>query len=632
MTRNTPDRFSEIADALAIEGDDELETLLEASKADPEPGFDMEVYDDFQRPLGLIGPGKWMDHADRETRLPPMCPVIPLGKAGETYFLLNVMGQIETLKSSSSGKGPIGSIFAGRSRYLEWAWPRFGKARKGEPPPVTGWEADDARQALMDACAYVGPFQDEGTVRGRGAWTDHDGRLIYHAGDRVLFRGKNMAPGRLGDWVFPSRPRLPRPWPQPVEGGSQGPADELLEILNTWNWRRPDIDARLLLGWACMAMISGALAWRPAVFITGEKGSGKSTLMEVLTWILGKALHKSVNTTGPAIYQKLGHDCTPIAVDELESQADNNMQRVVQIIELIRTASSGGTINRGSSEGISREYQCKSAFLCSSINIPPMRGQDQSRFAILQLQPFPELAPGEQPVDPSFDADAVLAAGRQLLRRMVDGWSRWPATLKAFRHELMRAGHDARGADQFGGLLAAEHIGRSDEPPTAAELAFWAGALKPTTLAETAHKTEDWRDCLHHLMDVAPEALKHRKGGANTIGGVLNLFRTKDTELDAEEACAQVGLALSWGKGEAKTWENARLFIPGSHPEVRKLYAGTTWAGLAGATGVWANTLQRAPGDLVSPGVCGKGLDRKRWGLFVRLAAAFPALEGDEEA
>jgi hypothetical protein len=45
---------------------------------------------------------------------------------------------------------------------------------------------------------------------------------------------------------------------------------------------------------------------------------------------------------------------------------------------------------------------------------------------------------------------------------------------------------------------------------------------------------------------------------------------------------------------------------------------------VAGATGVWANTLQRAPAEIVQPGVCGKGLDKKRWGIFIRLAAAFP--------
>lgn len=631
--RKDPLAGDPIGQALAADGD-ELPSVRQQSMVDPMPGDPLEVVDGRGRLLADIDPGKWMDMADYETGLPPMCPVTPLGRAGGTYYFLNVDGEIEELKSSSSGKGPIGSIFAGRSRYLEWAWPRFGKAGKGMSPPVVGWDADDARQALMDACAFIGVFDDADRVRGRGAWTDQDGSLIYHAGDRVLFRGRWLSPGRHGDWVFPARPALPRPWPTTVDGGSEGPADELLEHIQTWNWRRRGIDERLLLGWVCMALVSGAMDWRAAVFITGEKGSGKSTLQALLAAVVGRALIKSVNTTGPALYQRLKHDSTPVAVDELEAQAEGNMRRVDEIIQLIRTASSGGTINRGSSEGVSREYQCRSAFLCSSINIPPMRGQDKSRFAIVALQPFPQLEDGAEPKDPDFDMQGMEVLGRQLLRRMIDGWPRWPATLRAFRHALMRAGHDPRGADQFGALLAAEHIARSDAPPDEAVLDRWAEALAPTNLAETASKIEDWRECLRHMLDVSPEALKHRTGTHNSIGGILGSYRRnpgdQGTE-DLERACAAVGLAMSWPKREPRTWDNARLFIPGSHPEVRKLFAGTTWQGLSGAVGVWASTLGRAPPEVAWDGTCGKGLDKKRWGIFVRLAAAFPESDDTDD-
>ncbi len=80
-----------------------------------------------------------------------------------------------------------------------------------------------------------------------------------------------------------------------------------------------------------------------------------------------------------------------------------------------------------------------------------------------------------------------------------------------------------------------------------------------------------------------------------------------------------------------KSWENAELFIPCSHPETRKLFAGTTWQGLAGATGVWFTTLQRAPAGIARVGKCGKGLDKKRHGIYINLAAAFPGGDADEE-
>lgn len=634
MTRKTPDPFDEIGQALAIEAE-EMESLREQSKLDPECGFAMDIRDASGRILAKgVEPGAWLEYADPLTGLPPMCPIVPLGKSEDCYFFLNTMGAIEVLKANSSGKGPIGSLFAGRSRWLEWAFPRYGKAPRGGHAPVVGWEADDARQALQDACAYLGTFDDTDLVRGRGAWRDVDGGLIYHAGDRILFRGKWLPPGRHGGWVFPGRPPLPRPHPDRVEG-AYGPGHRLLEIYETWNWRRKDIDPRLLLGFTCMSMLSGALAWRAACYVTGERGSGKSTLQAVLGEVLGRALHKSVNTSGPGIYQKLRHDCTPVWVDELEAQSENNMRKVVEIIELIRTASSGGSINRGSSEGIAREYQCRSPFIASSINIPPMRGQDQSRFAVLQLQPFPDLPEGQEPQDLVWEEAELHKIGRQLLRRMIDGWKRWPMVLKVFRHALIKVGHDPRGADQFGVLLAAEHIATRDDEPDQATLDFWSDALRPQNMAETANKTEDWRECLHHMLDVVPETMKHRNGNSNSIGGLLAAWRKGLADLgvdEVEKVCSSVGLAMSWPKGADRDWRNARLFVPGSHPEVRKLFAGTTWQGLAGATGVWATTLQRAPDGVVETGVCGRGLDKKRWGVFVRLAAAFPDEEEQRRA
>lgn len=639
MTRKRPPADPAELDPLAgaLMSDDEAsESLREVARRDPVPGAPLTVRDAWGREIEEVEPGAWRAAglADPETGLPPNCPVVPLGKSEDQYFFLNTLGGIESIKSTSSGKGPIGSIFAGREGYLEWAWPRW-RIVKGAKVGVAGWEADDARQALYAGCAYVGVFDDADRVRGRGAWRDVDGSLIYHAGNRVLFRGRWLPPGRHGDWVFPARPPMPRPAPKVPPGGAYGPATDLLDLLESWTWRRPTTDPRLLLGWLAMSMLSGALDWRAAVYITGERGSGKSSLQDVLGHVLGRALFKSVNTSGPGIYQKLRHDCTPVWIDELEAQSETNINKVVAIVELIRTASSGGTINRGSQDGASREYQCRSPFICSSINIPPMRQQDTSRFCVLQLQPFPDLPEGEEPRDLAFDAGSLERIGRELLARMIAGWPRWPVVLKAFRHALIKAGHDPRGADQFGALIAAEHLARSDTEPTAAELDFWARELAPAVRSETTSRMEDWRECLQHLLDVTPEHLKHRTGTHTSLGAVLfyELKRPQGAVDDAIKAVAGCGLALSWPKGEAETWENARLFIPQSHPEVRKLFTGTSWAGLGGATGVWHTTLQRAPSDVAYAGACAKGLDKKRWGTFVRLAAAFPdAPEGDQEA
>lgn len=623
------DPFDAIGAALApaepaTSDDWQMMDLRERSRLDPLPDTPLEVNGED------VEPGAWGGLADKWTGLPPLCPVVPLGRTKGMSHFLDAMGDLAELKDSSSGKGPIGGLFAGRSRYLEWAWPRFSKPSKANPRGrVVGWEADNARQALVDACAFSGAY-DPDLMHGRGAWRDDRGGLTYHAGDRVFVNGAWKTPGRHEGWVYPTRPRIGAPWPMEVTDGRYGPFEQLKDVLETWTWRRKTVDPHLLAGWACMAMIAGALDWRAMVFITAEKGSGKSTLLTLLKFVFGRGLLKTGNTTGAYLYQKLAHDCIPVVIDELEAQPSNGGASAQKVIELIRMASSGDKVGRGSSEGLAKEFECRSAFVCTSINIPAMRGQDQSRFAILNLDQF-----AEAEADPKIPWDTMEKIGRQLLRRMLDGFPRYQATLVTFKEALIKqGGHDARGAEQFGALLAAAHIAEHDAAPTPAQLSHWAGLLKASQMSETANKTEDWRECLNHLCDVIPEGLKNKSHKLPTLGMRLAAFR-KDCQSgppldELRDICTMMGLGLSFPKGVLPTWDNARLFIPGSHPETRKQFVGTTWEGVAGATGVWATTLQRAPQDMIWTGASGAGLDKKRWGLFVQLATAFPDMDEDE--
>ncbi len=599
-------------------GDWQLMDLRERGRLDPLQGSPLRIPD-----VGEVEPGEWQAQglADRWTGLPPLCPIVPLGRDADASVVLNAMGDVHRLKDSSSGKGPIGGAFAGRSRYLEWAWPRRDK--KGR---VAGWEADDARQAIVDACAYMGPY-DPDRLHGRGAWQDDAHQLVYHAGDRVYVEGVWREPGRHGSWIYPARPRMGAPWPTPIEGGRHGPVELLREVFETWNWRRKQIDPHLLVGWACMAMIGGALSWRSMVFVTAEYGSGKSTLLELLRQLFGHGLLKTGNTTGAYLYQKLGHDSIPVVIDELEAKPANDPASPQKVIELIRMASSGDKIGRGSSDGVAKEFECRSAFICTSINIPTLRQQDMSRFAILNLDRFAEAT-----ADPAIPWKLIGDTGRQLLRRMIDGWPRWHRTLLAFKRALIDHGrHDARGAEQFGALLAAAHIAEHDHDPTAEELETWAVRLKAADLGETANKTDDWRECLMHLCDVTPEALRNKANAYPTLGSRIAAFRHKpNTFGDLKAICTMMGLTVSVPKGDLPTWENTRLFIPCNHPETRKNFAGTSWEGAPGAVGVWHMTLQRAPRAMIWRDVCGAGLDKKRNGVFVQLAAAFPDV-GEEE-
>jgi ABC-type multidrug transport system fused ATPase/permease subunit len=58
----------------------------------------------------------------------------------------------------------------------------------------------------------------------------------------------------------------------------------LLQALQSWNWDRGELDARLALGWLMTALVGGALEQRPVVYVVGTEGAGKSTLQKLLRW------------------------------------------------------------------------------------------------------------------------------------------------------------------------------------------------------------------------------------------------------------------------------------------------------------------------------------------------------------
>src|SRR5690606_4474591 len=140
--------------------------------------------------------------------------------------------------------------------------------------------------------------------------------------------------------------------------------------------------------WIVMAMLAGAMPWRPTVFITGDKSTGKSTFQEVLQDVLDEMLVHAADTTAAGIYHHVGMDAVPVAIDELESEADTRKQK--NIINLARVASSGALMLRGSSGGVGLSFQARSAFIFSSINRPPLEPQDLSRLCLLMLHKLPD--------------------------------------------------------------------------------------------------------------------------------------------------------------------------------------------------------------------------------------------------
>ncbi len=527
-------------------------------------------------------------------RLPEGCPVIPLGVRGEVCFYLDALRQLREVKDKDHSRLRIQNLYGSYSDLLIDFYPRFND--KGEP--TGGWKPEEAAAQLMASAADMGVWSPFDKVREAGSWLGPDGQLVLHCGDRIMIaptagggRGRWVDPGLLDGLVYPAAPPTQRPADKPQADGRDGPAWELLQMLKSWNWRRGETDAMLLLGWIGAAMLGGALKWRPLAWITGGKHTGKSTLQDLVKAVLGEnGLVNSGDATPAGVWQALGYSSVPVTLDEAESEEDN--RRINAMVKLARNAASGALVIRGGADHTGATFQARCCFLFSSILLPPLLGQDRSRMAILELGKLGSTNP------PKVTPARLDLMGRALRRRLLDGWQRWPQTLEAYRQALADHGHVGRGADVFGTLMACADLMLWDHLRGEAYVGAWGAKLAAADLAELEGDVADEHHCLQHLLTYTVDL--YREGRRRTMGDwVLEAAQEASYDVDNDQALKANQALQSYGVKVTHHEGQRYLAVANSHTGLGQVFAQTHWAGRSGTMGVWVQALRRLPGVVV---------------------------------
>lgn len=551
---------------------------------------------------GAVRPGASLEHVARP--LPDGCPVKPLGMlAGAkmpTAVFLSGAGQVVEMTGQQMSQGNLEALFTPYNHFLHRHWTRFNKEMNPD-----GFRAERVRTDLLFACGGKDAWSDQERLRGTGAWRGRDGTLILHLGDRVHLAGRDMPYGELDGFVYPKGAPLRGPVLGAQPDGDDGPAAELLGHLRTWNWRHP-IGPRIALGWICSALIGGALRWRPTIWATGDRGSGKSFMVKMIDGIIGtNGTFKTDNTTAAAIRQGLNHRVIPVLLDELEAE-EGNAQRIGQIMELLRQSSSGGRAHRGTSGHQAIEFELRSPMMAASILVPPLKSSDRSRIALLELLKRPPGAKGlhREPDDPYWPQ-----LGARLLRRMIDGWPRFSERLATWRQELIaHLGLDERGGDQYGTLLACADLALHNLPPDPDTLREVVGrrdrddkdSLVPLVTEASADDVPDWRRCLDHLLTYLADFRRAGDHGREpaTLGHIVaraaNRIRSDDPDA-AQAVLANYGLRVIIERGRDSEAGEEWLAVANGHQQLARAFQGTIWAGQSGTSGGWRQALLRVP-------------------------------------
>ena len=526
---------------------------------------------------------------DWGTGLPENCPVQPLGITGDLHFYLDCLGQMRPIKAKDHTKNILQSMFSGQMDFIFRAWPRFDK----DGFVVAGqWKAEIATNQLMECGGKKGVWNPAEKVRGRGAWKDADGELIMHFGGQIMSRGDMFRPGVIDGMVYPAEENLPvpvKPTKENVAVASKY-AGELLLLLQSWRWRRPDIDSILMLGWLAAGKLGGALDWRPLIWVTGGSNTGKSTLQEVVKSYLNGGMIWVTDSTQAYVQQRVGHSSLPVLLDEMESEEDNRKNNAM--VKLARQACSGGRIGRGGADHRPVDFTVQSPFMFSSILIPPLLSQDRSRIAVLELQEFNTKTNFK--VDHKFLREAGIVA----MTRLIAMWDKVPKFIEVHKDELAKVGHTARGCDQYGALLGLADLMMNDEPnPDLAKK--WAAQVNAVAMAEDSDDVPDQLRCLNHLLTHHAD---HYKSGINVAlsqvvaDAVRNYTGLED---DSKDNCYRV--LASYGMRVYMHEGALMLAVANSNTGLVKIFSNTQWAARSGAGGGWPQALKRLEGAAKGP-------------------------------
>lgn len=551
------------------------------------------------------------DPRDPDTGRPSLldegCVVVPLGKLQDTCYYLDANRQLVELKARDHGRLAMMGMFGARPDQLYSFWPRKRQTKAGDWE-VTGWRPEEAAEALMAECAALGIWEPFTKLRGSGAWLAEDGGLVLHCGDQVLCNGRWHQPGTIGGHVYPAGPAMPRPDMSYGESEITKNIDQLHQLLKTWNWRRPDIDVRLLIGWIGAALLGGALRYRPLVWITGDRGTGKTVLHEVLKAIFAEALLSVSDATSAGVWQKLGMSSHPVALDEMEAEEDNRRQQ--NVIKLARQAATGGVVLRGGQDHQGTEFTARACFLFSSILLPPLLGQDRSRLAILDLNPF-----GADAKAPIIDLPWFGKLGRLIRARLVANWPRMQQTLHVYHMALHQMGFDGRGADQFGTLLACADmlLAPGLDVPEASAIEPYLEWMKDLHVEREGEEARDQERCAQHLISSPLDTggrdrrlvMQWINQARGTSPDQLQLPAANDAGMWNEQKADMERATLILGQYGLKLWIDPHndhqeyLAVANAHQGLQTIFAGTHWSARSGAAGVWVQALRRIPGARV---------------------------------
>lgn len=519
-------------------------------------------------------------------------PVVCLGREGSQYVLYSTAyRRIERLTAEKLNLPNLRAI-APRAHWEKWLFPE----RVAAGDEVKRGELVEAIQERILADCGAKMF-DASCVRGRGVWPDTAGGWVYNAGATCWWipadggKVEQVDNARDGH-VYSAGVALPFPADTPL---SDEESRELVELMRARSWVLPGA-GDIMAGWMVAALLAGVMPICPHVWINAPAGTGKTYLKNDLVAVLGglSVQVEGAATTEAAIRQRLSGAALPFLADEVE-QGDNETagRNISKWLDLMRSASYGGNIDKGGTDGTARAYPMKCSFALFSIANCISRDADSSRCLVLHLRR------GDKAVREVWTRQETGRAlvqtpgfhGR-LMARLLGCLPVLLENLSALRKQLGQVeGVDARRAELFAVLLSCRHALVNRERISQDAMQEAAGLM--LAYGEQEEKESDFSRCLAVLLGHVVRV----RGQEMTVADAC---RVMDARADAE-AVAACGLSLSAAGLRWRDDLNA-LQVDTLADKMKRIFTGTQWSNGKVAP-VLAEGCKREKGSISPAGV-----------------------------
>ncbi|MCY4400846.1 MAG: hypothetical protein OXE96_16120 [Gemmatimonadetes bacterium] len=435
------------------------------------------------------------------------------------YFLPRTTGQLigrapHQLRSASS--------LIGLNDDLGW-WINHWPGPNAKKTPV---DLLRAMTSIMKEAHGKGVFLPE-RLRGLGAWRSEDDGVVLHLGDRLLAPGesKYMAPEeyRDGRRVYPRLPRVIGPSSDKVM--SLGEAQGIVEMFQDDILWEDEASGIWLAGWVCLAPFSGALGWRPHIWIAGGRGCGKSTIQERLVEpLLGEMCVTFEGASEAAIRHGLHFNALPVVYDAAERDGKAAPKQFARVIKLLWSSSGVTTdVIKGATSGKALVYKIRAMFCMASIGEGLKEGADKSRVTMIRLRSRHTVSDEEKAAQwgrlQRKIARLTPAVGQRLIGRTAK-WFRsgdFDELLMVSKSAATAVMKDSRNGDQYGTLGAGAWMMSHDDVPEEHEMREWYRSLGvEECVAE--QRPEGW-----HILSKILQAQEILDGSKYAVGQLVEI-------------------------------------------------------------------------------------------------------------